>query len=74
MFEKYLNLIKSHRDNKKELREFLDSLSLNNIDFNINGDVVDFIIPAAFKLKIHSKKLDILDFLKTKGLKSKNLQ
>lgn len=74
MFEKYINLIKSHKDNKKELREFLDGLGLNNIDFNINGDVADFVVPAAFKLKIHSKKQDILEFLKLKSLKSKNLQ
>jgi hypothetical protein len=73
MFEKYLNLIKTHKDNKKEIKDFLESLGLNVVGFNINGDTVDFIIPSSFKLRIHNKKQDILNFLKSKNLKSKNL-
>ncbi len=73
MFEKYFNLIKTHKDNKKEIKDFLDGLGLGVVGFNINGDVVDFVFPSSFKLKIQSKKQEILDFLKLKNLKSKNL-
>ena len=73
MFEKYIKLIQAHKDNKKELREFLESIGLGVIDFNINGEVVDFVIPSSFKLKLHTKKQEILEFLKSKKLKSKNL-
>ena len=73
MFEKYFNLIKTHKDNKKEIKDFLDGLGLGIVEFNINGDVVDFVFPSSFKLRIQSKKQEILDFLKLKNLKSKNL-
>lgn len=73
MFEKYLKLIKDHQDNKQDIKSFLNSLGLNSVTFNINGDVIDFYIPSAFKLKIYSKKGEILEFLKSKNLKPKNL-
>lgn len=73
MFEKYFNLIKTHKDNKKEIKDFLDGLGLGVVEFNINGDVVDFVFPSSFKLRIQSKKQEILDFLKLKNLKAKNL-
>ncbi len=73
MFEKYLNLIKSHTDNKNKIKLFLDEKGLSKIDFNIDGNEVFFNIPSAFKLRIHQKRLEIINFLKTLNLKSKNL-
>jgi hypothetical protein len=73
MFEKYLNLIQDHNKKRDEIRVFLDNLNLKQLDFNIDGDIINFSIPSAFKLRVTQNKEAISLFLKERGLKPKNL-
>lgn len=73
MFEKYLNLIQDHNKKRDEIRVFLDNLNLKQLDFNIDGDIISFSIPSAFKLRVTQNKEAISLFLKERGLKPKNL-
>lgn len=73
MFEKYLHLIQDHNKKRDEVRVFLDNLNLKQLDFNIDGDIINFSIPSAFKLRVAQNKESISLFLKEKGLEPKNL-
>lgn len=73
MFEKYLNLIQDHNKKRDEIRFFLDNLNLKKLDFNIDGDIINFSTPSAFKLRVTQNKEAISLFLKERDLKPKNL-
>ena len=73
MFDKYIELIKKHQDNKKEIQDFLNDLDLKKIIFNVDGENITFTIPSAFKIRVQSKKTEILNFFKKKNLNTKGL-
>lgn len=73
MFEKYLQIISDFKDKNKQIKDFLKSVGLGEIDFSLNKDSIIFQIPSSYKLKMTSKKEEIIFFLKSLNINKTNL-
>ncbi len=71
MLEKYLEIINKKKEEKQKVKDFLLSIDLPDIDFDIEGEEVVFNMTSGERFFLNIKSKELKDFLTINKLKVK---
>ncbi len=71
MLEKYLEIINKKKEEKQKVKDFLLSIDLPDIDFDIEGEDIVFDMTSGERFFLNIKSKELKDFLTINKLKVK---
>ncbi len=71
MLEKYLEIINKKKEEKEKVKNFLVSIDLPDIDFDIEGEEIIFNMTSGERFFLNIKSKELKDFLALNKLKVK---
>lgn len=71
MLEKYLEIINKKKEEKEKVKNFLVSIDLPDIDFDIEGEEIIFNMTSGERFFLNIKNKELKDFLALSKLKVK---
>lgn len=71
MLEKYLEIINKKKEEKEKVKNFLVSIDLPDIDFDIEGEEIIFNMASGERFFLNIKSKELKDFLALNKLKVK---
>ncbi len=73
MLQKYLEIINKKKEEKLKIQNFLQSIDLPDLDFDIEGDEIVFNITSSERFFLNIKSRETKAFLRENKLKLKGL-
>lgn len=71
MLEKYLEIINKKKEEKQKVKDFLVSIDLPDIDFDIEGEEIVFNMTSGERFFLNIKSKELKGFLSVNKLKVK---